>query len=181
MWPNRARITEWMDRASSGDDDAFARLAEAAQDELYRFALAHGLQPADAAEATQEVLLRAYRRRRAWRGGGNAAGWLVGIAMNVVRERLRKGRRGAATGLDPAVFADATQPLGPAEDPEWPARLAEALARLPPRRREAVTCRYLRQMSVRQTAAAMGCAEGTVKAAVAAALANLREILGAEP
>ena len=53
----------------------------------------------------------------------------------------------------------------------------EAIQRLPPRQREAVACRYLRQMSIRRTAEAMGCAEGTVKSAVSAALERLRGIL----
>ena len=56
-------------------------------------------------------------------------------------------------------------------------QLMEAVAELPPRQREAVACRYLRRMSIRETAVVMGCAEGTVKSAVAAALERLRRLL----
>lgn len=175
MRPDRGQISAWMEQASSGDGEAFGLLAAAMQDELYRFGLAHGLSGADASEATQETLLRAYRGRSRWRVGGDAAAWLYGIALNVVRECREKSRRSRLTGLDPAVLRAAAS-ASPVEGgpPDGLERLAAAMALLPPRQREAVTCRYLLEMSVRDTAEAMGCAEGTVTAAVAAALENLR-------
>ncbi len=172
MSPDRAIICGWMDAAASGDDAAFGQLADAVQDDLYRFALAHGLRREDAADAVQETLLRAYRMRSRWRRGGEAVTWLYTICMNVIRECRRKGRSDAVQGLNldlVAGCADA-QAVGMFD----PAALAAAIGRLPARQREAVVCRYLRRMSVHDTAAAMGCAEGTIKAAVAAALENLR-------
>jgi RNA polymerase sigma-70 factor (ECF subfamily) len=173
-----AKLDRLMDSAASGDDEAFATLAEAMQDELFRFALAHGASSADAAETVQETLLRAYRRREDWRIGGSAAAWLHGIAMNVVREFARKRRRWTAE-IDPDSLAapSATSPADGADRHDRRRRLAAAIAALPARQREAVACRFLRRMSVRQTAAAMGCAEGTVKATVFSALANLRRAL----
>lgn len=173
-----APVSELMRAASSGDDDAFGILATKVQDDLFRFALAHGLRHADAAEACQETLLRAYRSRSSWRPGGNVKTWLLGITMNVVREFRRRARRSGILGLDPALLADAPS-VAPGGDADRLDRLAKVLAKLPDRQREAVSCRYLRRMSVRDTAAAMGCAEGTVKATVAAALANLRKTMGA--
>ena len=171
-----------MDAASSGDDGAFDCLARTTQDRLYRFALAHGLRSADAAEATQETFLRAWRSRRRWRRGGRVLAWLYGIAMNVVREarRSRARHRAADVEVDALAALARTQADG-AQQAEQLARLGRALERLPPRQREAVACRYLRQLSVRATAAAMGCAEGTVKAAVFAGLRTLREHLHEEP
>jgi len=175
-------LTRRMDATSSGDDAAFDALARTTQDRLFRFALAHGLRPADAAEATQETFLRAWRQRRAWRRGGRAMAWLYGIAMNVVREarRTRARHRGADVEIDALGDLARREADGP-QQAEQLGRLAAALERLPPRQREAVACRYLRQLSVRQTAAAMGCAEGTVKAAVFAGLRNLRTALHEEP
>jgi len=180
MRPDRAQGNEWMRSASTGDTEAFGKLAGAMQDELYRLALACGLGRADAAEAAQETLLRAYRRRKSWRSDGDAAAWIYGIAMNVAREFRRKRRRGAMIGLDGGAVA-AEPPSDDRAGPVDIAALAGALDALPPRQREAIACRYLRGLSVRDTAAAMACAEGTVKAAVAAALANLRRSLREGP
>jgi RNA polymerase sigma-70 factor, ECF subfamily len=177
---DRSQINGLMDRASSGEDAAFGALASAVQDELFRTVLALGLDREDAAEATQEILLRAYSRRHTWQTGSDALAWLCGIAVNVVREGRRRRRR-----LSEAVADLARQAQEESERPTdadgWePAqlrRLLAAIADLPPRQREAVALRYLRRLSIRDTAAALGCAEGTVKSTVAAALERLRYCL----
>ncbi len=63
--PEQCDLSDLMDRAASGDQAVFGALATAVQDDLFRFALAQGLTAADAAEAVQETLLRAFERRRA--------------------------------------------------------------------------------------------------------------------
>jgi RNA polymerase sigma-70 factor (ECF subfamily) len=157
MADSQAHSSRLTDLASAGDEAALGELAESVQDGLFRFALAHGLRRTEAAEATQETLLRAYRQRRRWRRGGSATAWLYAIAMNVVRALSRQRRRTAPIAID--LDALAAGPGRPdAEKRERLALLAEKLAELPPRQREAVVCRFLRQMSVREMAAAMGCA-----------------------
>jgi RNA polymerase sigma-70 factor, ECF subfamily len=173
MTSDRHQFSGWMDQASRGDDEAFGRLAFAAQDDLYRFALAQGLASHDAAEAVQEALLRAYRSRRDWRKGADAATWLCGITLNVVREMRRAKRRDRESPLDPEALAALADTADRSE--QTLSHLAEAIDALPPRQREAVVCRYLRRLSVRDTAIVMGCADGTVKAALATALENLRK------
>lgn len=53
-----------------------------------------------------------------------------------------------------------------------------ALLGLPPRQRAALVLRYYEDLTEAQTAEAMGCAVGTVKSQVSAALAKLRDALG---
>lgn len=66
---------------------------------------------------------------------------------------------------------------GPADDlarREW---VWAALQELPPRQRAAVVLRYYEDLTEAQTAAALGCAVGTVKSQVHAGLASLRRTL----
>ena len=49
-----------------------------------------------------------------------------------------------------------------------------ALARLPQRQRACVVLRYFEELDVRETAAALGCSEGTVKSQTSRALTALR-------
>jgi RNA polymerase sigma-70 factor (ECF subfamily) len=179
MAPQRTSINALMDQASAGDHQAFSTLASAVQDDLFRLALAHGLGREDAAEATQETLLRAYTGRRRWNRGADAIAWLRGILVNVVRESCRRRQRNTllAEAARRAAEGGDARSGDEAWGPEQLRQLREAINQLPPRQREAIACRYLRRLSIKETAEAMGCAEGTVKSAVSAALERLKEIL----
>jgi RNA polymerase sigma-70 factor (sigma-E family) len=52
-----------------------------------------------------------------------------------------------------------------------------ALLNVPPRQRAVLVLRYFDDLSVAETAAAMGCTEGTVKSQAARGLANLRAVM----
>ena len=129
----------------------------------------------DAVEAVQEALLRAFAGLQTWRQGADAMAWLCGFVVNISRERHRQRRRRTALPLDECLgeVCSSEDPPGDAWEPEQLQQLMKAIAELPPRQREAIACRYLRRMSIRQAAQVMGCAEGTVKSAVSAAIDRL--------
>ena len=72
---------------------------------------------------------------------------------------------------DPAQQAEQAQVLGAIE---------QALARLPLRQREAFLLRYWEEFDVAETAAAMGCSEGSVKTHCSRAVAALAAMLKAK-
>lgn len=59
--------------------------------------------------------------------------------------------------------------------------LMVALAQLPPRQRACVVLRYFEDLSVEQTAALLGCTEGTVKSQTSRALFSLRSMFEDSP
>jgi RNA polymerase sigma factor (sigma-70 family) len=57
--------------------------------------------------------------------------------------------------------------------------LVRALAELPPRQRAVLVLRYWEELTEAETAAMLGCSEGTVKAAASRGLRRLRELAAA--
>jgi RNA polymerase sigma factor (sigma-70 family) len=67
-------------------------------------------------------------------------------------------------------------------EPDVAERLAvrEALLTLPARQRAVLVLRYLEDLSVEETAEALGCRPGTVASQASRALAKLRELVGGD-
>ncbi len=89
--------------------------------------------------------------------------------------------------FDPLETLDAKSGSSATADPaeqfaqgEMVATIEAALERLPPRQREAFLLRYWEEFDVAETAAAMGCSEGSVKTHCSRAVHTLAEILKAK-
>jgi RNA polymerase sigma-70 factor (ECF subfamily) len=119
-----------------------------------------------AEDVSQEAFARAFRRWRSVSVMANPVGWVYVVAMNQARHDLRRG--------EPAVNAQVEAPADVAGAVATTIALETALKSLAPRQRAAVVLRYLADLSTAQVAEAMGCAEGTVKSTLHAALAHLR-------
>jgi RNA polymerase sigma factor (sigma-70 family) len=112
-----------------------------------------------AEELTQEALALAVRQWPKVRVMESPAGWLFRVGLNLANSSFRRRsaeRRAAGRAGSRSVVHT---------DPDSPTILAvrDAVRALPPRQREVVILRYFLDLSVRDAAAHMGCAEGTVK------------------
>jgi RNA polymerase sigma-70 factor (ECF subfamily) len=76
--------------------------------------------------------------------------------------------------------SQAADPAGQLEQAQIVAVVEGALARLPARQREAFLLRYWEELDVAETAAAMGCSEGSVKTHCSRAVHALAEMLRAK-
>lgn len=168
-------------RARAGHRAARAELLRELQDMWYRYCLSMLHDPDAARDATQETALRFLAGLSRFRGESRLKTWSLGIALNVCREARRQRRSQPTTAeLETSVHAEPA-PDAIAIAREEARRLHHAIAHLPPRQREAVVLRYFERLSLRETALAMGCAVGTVKATLAQAVARLRETQQAPP
>lgn len=134
--------------------------------------LAARLAPQDRDDVVQEALARAWvKRDRYDEGRGSPSAWLLAITADQAA-KARRRRPATARLLDVSAPAAAPETADDAIDIE------RALVRLPPRQRLAVDCFYFVGLTVAETAAVMGCAEGTVKSTLADARERLRMLLG---
>jgi RNA polymerase sigma-70 factor (ECF subfamily) len=159
----------WMTRQDVPSPAEAERLAE----RLYRFCLALVRHEADAREAAQESLLRAWRRRDSRRTGTTWWTWAAGFAVNVCRE-IRRADRGEGAPPSSVAHAPAAHPIEELVKEERLRELHRAVRRLPPRQQEVVALRFFEECSLAQVAEILDCPVGTVKSNLHKALANLK-------
>lgn len=126
----------------------------------------------EAEDLAQEALVRLCQR---WplQDVENPAAWVMRVAFNLATSRFRRLRvhRRALTTLS------SRSSRGEDDSPDTAEVVAvrRAVLDLPDRQRRAVVLRYFADLSVRDTAAQLGCPEGTVKTLVFQAMKALRE------
>lgn len=171
------RESELITRARRGDHAAYAQLVAEHQAVAFRAAYLVAGGASEAEDAAQEGFVKAFRALGRFRDGAPFRPWLLTIVTNEARNRRRaEGRR---AGLALRVQAEQRDAAARSAEDEALQRLArddllEAVSRLRPADREIVSYRYLLGLGEAETAAALGCARGTVKSRLSRALDRLR-------
>ena len=142
-----------------GDRQVFGRLIERHQDRLYRLALAW-LGNSDFAE---DAFLRGFNSLPRFRFGATPFSWFYRTLRNICHEINRRQSKLKAFGdteLD--IQTDRTEHRAAGE--QSLERIRVLIAKLPTRQQEVVLLRLFEECSEEETANAMGCRRGTVKA-----------------
>jgi len=175
---------ELVEAARRGDRDAAQTLLE--RHELLVFRTCRRLLPAgeDVEAAVQETLLRALKNLGRFRGGGSFGAWVVAIAVNLCRDRLRRKRLVPflplevrdENGADPFASVPSSDP-----NPERVAMARQAVQRLrkevsllPTRQREVFALRFFVGLDLEGIATALGVDVGTVKTHLHRAVQRVR-------
>ena len=126
-------------------------------------------------DLVQDTLVKAYQHWPRVRQADRPDAYVRRILLNEARGRWRRRER----VIPVSRFPEGREPVAPdaADEIARRAGLLQALLVLPLRQRATVILRYLEGMSERETAAVLGCSEGTVKSQSARALGTLRSSL----
>ncbi|MFF6997921.1 ECF subfamily RNA polymerase sigma factor, BldN family [Streptomyces sp. NPDC008313] len=175
-----ARMMDLVERAQSGEADAFGRLYDQYSDTVYRYIYYRVGSKATAEDLTSETFLRALRRigTFTWQGRDFGA-WLVTIARNLVADHFKSSR--FRLEVTTGEMLDANEVARSPEDSVLEhlsnTALLEAVRRLNPQQQECVTLRFLQGLSVAETARVMGKNEGAIKTLQYRAVRTLARLL----
>jgi RNA polymerase sigma-70 factor (ECF subfamily) len=162
-------------RVLAGEVDLFHQLVRPYEKLVFVTIFAMLRNESEAEDAAQEVMINAFRHLRNFRGDAKFSTWLVTIAMNEARQRLRKAKQAIHESLDedkhdkegdftPAVLTDWREiPSEALEKKEMREKLREAVAQLPPIYREVLVLRDLEELNQEETANALGISVTLVK------------------
>ncbi len=174
---------EILSRAQAGDTAAFNELVRFYRQDLLRVAYRFVGNYEDARDVLQHVFIKVYQNLDRWEPRAPFWSWLYRIAVNESLGWKKRERRrySVVTPIEESPYPEAPSgEASPLDDVTWTEigeRVLEAVEALPERQKATFLLRYREELSVKETAAVLGCAEGTVKANGYHAIRRLRKIL----
>ncbi|OMQ13833.1 RNA polymerase subunit sigma-70 [Modestobacter sp. VKM Ac-2676] len=173
-------VWEFVRRAQQGDAEGFGLLYDRYVDVVYRFLLVRVGDRTTAEDFTSETFVRALRRIDSLSFQGRDVGaWLVTIARNIVLDHVKSSRHRLEVTTGDMRDADRAT-----EGPEdtvvqrlTNAELVACMQQLSADQRECLELRFLQDLTVAETAAAMGRKDGAIKALQHRAVRRLATLL----
>lgn len=184
-----AHERELIERVLAGEKDLFYQLVQPYERAVFLAAASILGNDADAEDTAQEAILKAYRNLARFRHESKFSTWLIQITINEAKMKLRKDRRHLYESIDagqetnegdyfPRDFADWRQiPSQALEQSELREALKNALRSLPEKYRIVFILRDVQQMSIAETAEALGISEENVKTRTSRARLQMRDRL----
>ncbi|MFF2890017.1 RNA polymerase sigma factor [Paenibacillus sp. NPDC057967] len=174
-----------IEQLKRGDEIALAWLMERYGSDVLRTATLLLKDRYLAEDVSQETFLTAFRKADQYRGDGTLKGWLLRIAINLCRSRMRRAswqRLFLRERMDLEKAMDDGSMLSGNEEPgsaNWLNKmtLREEIGRLPMLYREVVVLYYFHEMQTVEIAAVLQESEGTVKSKLHRARKKLKQQL----
>lgn len=166
-------------RARRGEQTAWLALVRQHQEALFRMAYLLLGDADEAEDVAQEAFIRAFRALDTVKEGHPLRPWLLQIAKNLAHNRRRSARRYLAALR--RWWAERPNSVAHPSPKDAEAELLwRAIRRLSITDQEILYLRYFLELTVAETAAVLGVAEGTVKSRLARALGRLRNVIEAD-
>jgi RNA polymerase sigma-70 factor (ECF subfamily) len=167
---------EAIEACRRGEREAFDRLVERYQRDVYRLCYRYVNDHEDANDLAQEVFIKAWRAIGRFRGESAFSTWLYRIAVNACLN-FRALRRPLTQEL-PETLTD-PDPLAAArvESDDEARRVRAAVGRLPEKQRATLILKIYHELTHEEVAEILGSTVGTVKSNLFHALGNLRRLV----
>jgi RNA polymerase sigma-70 factor (ECF subfamily) len=183
------RDAELIARVLAGERELFHELVRPYEKSVYFAAFSVLENEQDAEDAAQETVLKALKNLYNFRAESKFSTWLISIAINESRSRLRHARILEFEPVDqsaededgdfvPAVISDWREvPLQALERKEIREMLQKAISQLPEIYREVLLLRDVEEVNIADTAEALGVSTGLVKTRLLRARLMMQKIL----
>ncbi len=187
--PPASRDRELIGRILAGERELFHELVRPYERSVYYVALPILHNEQEAEDAAQETMLKALKNLHSFRAESKFSTWLISIAVNEARARLRHGRvlrfesveqaaKDERGGFTAATTTDLREiRLQTLERKELGQILQHAMASLPEIYREVLQLRDLEELSTAETAALLGVSKGAVKTRLLRARLMMQKIV----
>ena len=185
MASEQAQENSWVYESRRGNVPAFNRLVLKWEKTVYNIAFRMLQDREDAADATQEIFLLAYKGIRRFRQDSKFSTWLYRIAINHCVTRVRQRPSGIHLSLDDNAVEKPAEQLAVAESQagellrlEQQHRLLTALSHLQTEQQAVIELKFFQEMTFEEIAQALDVPLSTIKSRLYTGLESLKTRLG---
>lgn len=165
--------TKLLQQALAGDGQAFESLVRNHYEMVYRCAFRFCGHKEDAEDIAQEVFLKVAKKLGSYDGRASFSSWLYRITMNTGKDLFRKQAKARTVPYENGVHGQAQTSGNPGGGED----ILRAMQQLPEGLRQTMALVYGEELSHRQAATILGCAETTVSWRVFQAKRQLKALL----
>lgn len=180
--------TRLIQQIKKGDIAAFEELAAMYQKQIFSLAYRMCGNQEDAADMSQEALIKVYRNIDKFKGDSKFSTWLYRVVTNTCLDEMKKIKRKQVYSLDSELETKdgnlkrdiedtALTPEEKAEQSERVDAVQSALMRVSDKHRKILVLRDIQGFSYEEIADMLECSEGTVKSRLSRAREALRKVL----
>jgi RNA polymerase sigma-70 factor, ECF subfamily len=179
-----------IERIRAGETDLFLQLIQPYEKSIYLLAYSVLKNEADAEDAAQETVLKAFKYLQQLSSGEKFKSWVLQIAMNEARIRRRKDRKYLFESIEEGFEQEETGEFMPQQLADWREIPSEALERkevreqlnkalyeLPDKYSQIFLLRDVQQLEEDEAAEVLGISRSAAKARLHRARLQLREKL----
>ena len=178
-----------IERVCNGENDVFYELVRPYERAVFIAAFSILQNETEAEDVAQEAVVKAFEHLKSFRRESKFSTWLIQIAINEARMRLRKGRKHLYESTDeplqdeageymPKDYADWREiPSEALQRKELKQALQRAISNLAPIYREVFVLRDVQNINIAETARILGITEASVKTRLLRARLQMRDAL----
>jgi len=171
------REAELIRKAQAGDHDALVELLRTIENSVYRSAYYILGNEQDALDASQEALIRIYRRIDTYQEKAKFSTWVQRIVSNICMDKFRAKKETVSIEEHELIIPDRNNVEDEVLRSSLTCDIEQAIEKLPQQYRMVVTLRYLEDFSYQEIADTLELPLNTVKSYLFRARQQLQELL----
>ena len=172
-----AELKIWLQKAQSGDQDAFGRIYDHFADKIYRFIYFRVGHKEVAEDVLSDTFVKSWQKINQINSPTALSGWLYQIAKNNIIDYYRLKKELIPLGDVEEFLEDEANPVDLLNLSFQQAKIVNLLSQLPVDQQQVIKYKYFEDLTNEEIAYVMGKTEGSIRVLQHRAIVKIKELL----